>query len=619
MNTNQIYGFLKTYIIPAFFLILNGCAVLTIDVDVYKGPLVNDADILAQQTAVMAIGAKPLLIQLRNKLEENGFHNSNRHDSINNSNIHCKLSEWDIYQRIPEFRTDYIPNHYSFCSGQAAQINSILDLYSNNSHSLKKGRLDAGLDELIEEFQNTTKRPTSKEETERARHLLSDALSRFAQKVLFFCNNAALVGSDKDISSYVQVLQAMGNSIIVQADKLNKRRVYDQVLKDRDVGEKVVVKRLTPNTSFNIGREPNSKKVLDQLIASMKYEYLNEVRKNGKDTVAAKNIKTALGLVCEQRSAMVRLRPASAYLQTSFPSTSSEQTSSTGWENLLTKFGFRSISLLGEAENPKNEHAQKKIDKQFWQSVNRIRLSAAGDTNYILMKDDIGNWTVKTMSADLSQIIESAKNLALFGVDGSLRGNMTDAIRDSRDSGIELTKPEPLVKRQFNKFENRYKEQAQKDLIALQKEIAGQDGIDSLESFIKNDWKKTFANDEKKTEIIDALGGELQTAANDKDFNEKTKKAPITPNDKNKLDPAADFIARLEAVDSFYKRAKKNIHDSEEESLKEKKAAAIASMSQTIHDFITKHNIKRMGHVNQFNTKVTVLIESIASEEEPKK
>ncbi|MCK4793257.1 MAG: hypothetical protein KAV87_56525, partial [Desulfobacteraceae bacterium] len=49
-----------------------GCAVLTVDVDVYKGPLANHEDIQTEQMAAMAIGAKPLLVELRDTLEARG-------------------------------------------------------------------------------------------------------------------------------------------------------------------------------------------------------------------------------------------------------------------------------------------------------------------------------------------------------------------------------------------------------------------------------------------------------------------------------------------------------------------------------------------------------------------
>ncbi|MCZ6605538.1 MAG: hypothetical protein O7A03_10395 [Alphaproteobacteria bacterium] len=48
---------------------LAACAVLEINVDVYKGPLANHQDVQVEQMAAMAIAAKPLLIELRDRLE----------------------------------------------------------------------------------------------------------------------------------------------------------------------------------------------------------------------------------------------------------------------------------------------------------------------------------------------------------------------------------------------------------------------------------------------------------------------------------------------------------------------------------------------------------------------
>ncbi len=49
---------------------LSACAVATIDVDVYKGPLANTRRVQVEQMAVMVVGAKPLLLRLRNGLEK---------------------------------------------------------------------------------------------------------------------------------------------------------------------------------------------------------------------------------------------------------------------------------------------------------------------------------------------------------------------------------------------------------------------------------------------------------------------------------------------------------------------------------------------------------------------
>ncbi len=56
-------------LIFAFGALLVGCAVLTVDVDVYKGALVNDARIQTEQLAAMAMAARPLLMNLDRELE----------------------------------------------------------------------------------------------------------------------------------------------------------------------------------------------------------------------------------------------------------------------------------------------------------------------------------------------------------------------------------------------------------------------------------------------------------------------------------------------------------------------------------------------------------------------
>ena len=57
--------------VAAFFCAaaLGGCSVLRIDVDVYKGPLANHQDVQVEQLVAMAVGAQPLLIQLRDSIE----------------------------------------------------------------------------------------------------------------------------------------------------------------------------------------------------------------------------------------------------------------------------------------------------------------------------------------------------------------------------------------------------------------------------------------------------------------------------------------------------------------------------------------------------------------------
>ncbi len=59
----------KKFIALTVVILHCGCAVLRVDVDVYKGPLANHERVQLEQMATMAIGAKPLLIELRDRME----------------------------------------------------------------------------------------------------------------------------------------------------------------------------------------------------------------------------------------------------------------------------------------------------------------------------------------------------------------------------------------------------------------------------------------------------------------------------------------------------------------------------------------------------------------------
>lgn len=97
---------------------LSACAVLRIDVDVYKGPLANHEEVQIQELTTMAIGAKPLLIELRDRIEwgENG----------------------ELFI-IPSHETGYRYDYMEVCPGgplkkyQAVRVNEVLGLYKNRT------------------------------------------------------------------------------------------------------------------------------------------------------------------------------------------------------------------------------------------------------------------------------------------------------------------------------------------------------------------------------------------------------------------------------------------------------------------------------------------------------
>ena len=100
---------------------------------------------------------------------------------------------------------------------------------------LAGGRLNDGLERMIDDYLNQD--DISKRHGERdastETHRLRDALVRFAQKILFVANYDILLSRDgqkrsnnRRIREYTQVLQAVGNSILNQANELQARETH---------------------------------------------------------------------------------------------------------------------------------------------------------------------------------------------------------------------------------------------------------------------------------------------------------------------------------------------------------------------------------------------------------
>lgn len=159
---------------------------------------------------------------------------------------------------------------------------------------------------------------------------------------------------------------------------------------------------------------PDSKQVLDSLIAVLRHEYTRSLKENDLDSSEVNQAAAALAESYQQRADMIYLRPAMAYLRTSFTATTL-QDNRLAWQNLLSNHGLRSgIPFVPEWIAEERARVTEELDKQFWHSINRVRVAGAGDTNYAIVKDDLGNWYVKSYSTDVKDIINSARNLGMF-------------------------------------------------------------------------------------------------------------------------------------------------------------------------------------------------------------
>ena len=135
----------------AALIALAGCSVLTIDVDVYKGPLANQKEVQIEQLAVMALGAKPLLVSLRDRMEDD--YRAERDYYIEEESWYrpsyipqAKTAE-DEFESWPNLRLRTVPG---------MRINAVLGLYED----LPKVDVSAGhtervarASELLEEYE----------------------------------------------------------------------------------------------------------------------------------------------------------------------------------------------------------------------------------------------------------------------------------------------------------------------------------------------------------------------------------------------------------------------------------------------------------------------------------
>lgn len=174
---------------------------------------------------------------------------------------------------------------------------------------------------------------------------------------------------------------------------------------------------LKPDTSLDI---------LTDLVQTLEFEHTMVVHQLGADSPAAKRVEETLKLALSYRSGKLYLQPASAYLRSSTPASSLQGDARLVWENLLWQQLRRSIPGLwdvGEVETEDKRMAAD-IDKQFWQNINRVRVAGSGNVNYVVAKDDIGNWYVKGYSADPGVIFEGLKGVATYGIGaaGALKG-----------------------------------------------------------------------------------------------------------------------------------------------------------------------------------------------------
>ena len=477
--------------------------------------------------------------------------------------------------------------------------------------ALAGGRLNKGLETLIEEYLELANVCDPDEKELRwARKRLSDALVRFAQKLLFVANNRSLLSPPKsdpglifgtvltlsrglfgekftneriewnlleDTNQYTRILQAVGNSIVVQADALQQERKHREQLKSHYKKEVAIladtVSRMSPVHRDTVGIKPvdellhegaSAKDVRDVWIELLEYEH--DLALYYGETQRAKEIDNALKAARAKREGMIFIRPAMAYLRTSFPATSLQSNPNLTWDNMLGDHMMRSIPFgpqIGEFLNPdakRDARINAEIDKQFWQNINRVRVAGGGKTNYAVVKDDIGNWYVKGYSADPCDVIKSARNLAMFSLSAKMN---TDFLkRTNRDNGGQPSTDksdanQTAVERLYNKYKDQYNSRTRTDRDRL---------IELLKSEMKSAIMQAWQQNDGLNGSISRLENKLDAAI---ELHLK-KPADELEETKDVTEHGSKIISALHAIRRFHNTLLADVHNTITASARDK-------------------------------------------------
>ena len=478
-----------------------------------------------------------------------------------------------------------------------------------------KGRLDEGLETLIEKYLRLTEicNPND-EELRLACKRLSDALVRFAEKVLFVANNNSLISPpkeqglgpglydvtvrgifgerlrdqlskslkytlpDTDTKCYTRVLQAVGNSILVQVDALRQEEAHQLRLKGRMCEEIKILKRTLSDPNLPLAdmnsvvdncecledKDRTSKEVRDIWITVLKYGHDLALSKGEPNRAA--QLKQAIIAAEEKRAGMVYIHPAMAYLRTSFPATSLQDNPNLTWDNMLGGHMMRSMPFGPQLRDFLDPDAKRdaqinaEIDKQFWQNINRVRVAGGGFTNYAVVKDDIGNWYVKGYSADPCDVIKSARNLAMFSLSAKMN---TDFLkRTNRDNGGQPSTDksdanQTAVERLYNKYKDQYNSRTRTDRGRL---------IELLKSEMKSAIMQAWQQNDGLNGSISRLENKLDAAI---ELHLK-KPADELEETKDVTEHGSKIISALHAIRRFHNTLLADVHNTITASARDK-------------------------------------------------
>ncbi len=547
-----------------------------------------------------------------------------------------------------------------------AMSTSLSSLQSAITGALAGGRIRIGIETLIRNYSEATTRfaeGIGDQETvaSRQEELLTQ-LTQFGEKLQFMANNQLLLeqgdsaryaraqkrdskgnetpnesdhGAVVDPTSEPRMLQAVANSMITQIDELRRAdQPHDaraEALEEQGLkaAGSQLAKRgstsgpsmssiayglnesnltLRPTTMPLLG--PSRTDVIDQLIDKLRYEYFRQIKYCGPDDPTAKNYKSALDFLNNERESMVFIRPPSAFLRNSSPVTSLQDSTSSTWHNMLMDQVWKSVPLLGSiGQNDRDIQTREEIDKTFWQTINRVRVAGGNTTNYVIVKDDIGNWYVKGFSADPKDMIQSAQALASAATGATVTSPAIEQALMGRGYKSPAAPPSPTADQ--NVLQNQYQATTRSYDVELADEY--QAAVNAVIT-INGEVDAALSNSDAKNAGNGAFLTYLLNKGKDADKDMKSSTQPSDIQTKSSVSDAQKTISVLRAIKAYGEKLITTIYQATDGSPSRPQMDAAAKV---VRDTVRNKINPLLGHDVQKVDEYYVQFQLIQSSESP--
>ncbi|HMS84515.1 MAG TPA: hypothetical protein PKD12_12755 [Nitrospira sp.] len=332
---------------------------------------------------------------------------------------------------------------------------------------------------------------TRKEKSEVLRNRTEDITTLSAEVIRLGERISKIPGEIDELTTSMREIESIKADVLKEADRrrqfvspeamylLISSHLERRTTPDGQTAQKILSTRTPPPgmPPLDLKDYKNPMEVMDAVIALLRHRQMEAVERFGKGSSETEKATEALENAYRHRAGMIYIRPSSAYLRTSFPSTSLQDDPNLAWDNMLLKQGLRNLPFSSELRDILNPTGKQdrlitsELDKQYWQNINRVRVSGAGATNQALVKDDVGNWYVKQYFGKTDQIWESAKNLALFSMSAKVPIDLAKQLNKAStpEEYAENSKETPTLQKVLEKHQSAYQTHTDEVKVKLER------------------------------------------------------------------------------------------------------------------------------------------------------